>query len=167
MTQRIRKTLTTGSAMFGLWERRNFENVVNYDSWSEELLEEEDIERHTTAGHFVPITNYSDGVFDFELRIGTDDERCEVNEREQSYVTETSESYLFRSEGELNISGIEFIGATLDSDVGHLDIPAGPYTVTVYQIDWADEPGVTDDEGNPTEAALPDFLIILNPANSE
>jgi hypothetical protein len=163
MTQRFRQTLTTGSAMFGLWERRCFESVVDYDSWSDELLDDEDIERHTAAGHFVPITNYSDGAFEFEVRIGTSSEQCAINERERTYATESSEPYLFRSEGELNISGIEFVGATLASDVGHLNIPAGDYTVTVYQIAWADEPGATDDEGNPTDETLPDFLVVVNP----
>lgn len=167
MTQRLRRTLTTGCAMFGVWDRRYFERIVDYDTWSDELLEDDDIKRHLTAGHFVPITNYSDGVFEFEVRVSGSSEHSDITERERTYLTESSEPYLFCSEGELNLSGIEFIEATPDNNVGTLEVPAGRYTVTVHQLAWQDEPGATDAEGNPSTDALPDFLIIVNPSDSD
>jgi hypothetical protein len=151
--------------MFGIWDRHYFESVVDYDTWSNELLDDDDIERHVTGGHFVPITNYSDGAFDFEVRIGDTGNPCELSDREREYLTESSDPYLFRAVGELNISGIEFVSATLDSNVGTLEIDAGTYTVTVHQIAWDEEPGAVDEEGNPSADALPDFLIIVNPSD--
>lgn len=167
MTQRLRRTLITGSAMFGVWDRHYFERVVDYDTWSDELLEDEDIERHVTAGHFVPITNYSDGAFEFEVRFSGSDGHSDINDRERLYLTESSGPYRFHSQGELNLSGIEFVAATLESDVSTLELSAGWYTVTVHQLDWQDEPGSTDAEGNPATDALPDFLIIVNPSDSD
>lgn len=148
--------------MFGVWDSRHFSNINDYDAWETELLEDEDIERHIIAGHFVPINIHSDGVFEFEVRVGETGAPGSLSAREKQYLTVSSEAYLFRSTGELNISGIEFVEAAPEGNVGTLQIPSGDYTITVHLIAWDEEPGAKDAQGNPTVEALPDFVILLN-----
>ena len=124
MDLRLRRTLITGSATFGVWDRQYFLNVTDYDTWEEELLDDEDIVRHITAGHFVPITIYSDGAFEFEVRVG-EPEINSLSPREHQFLIESSEPYLFRSAGELSVSGIEFVGEERDDQIATLQIPAG------------------------------------------
>ena len=162
MNLRLRRTLITGSGSFGVWDSQPFSNVHDYDTWEAELLEDDDLERHITAGHFVPITLYTDGAFEFEVRVGSGAERSSLSAREQAYLKLSSEPYRFCSVGELNISGIEFIEATPREDVGRLQISAGEYTVTVHLIEWEKEPGAKDTQGHPTPDALPDFVVLVN-----
>ncbi|WP_405892712.1 hypothetical protein OG612_21215 [Streptomyces sp. NBC_01527] len=37
----------------------------------------------------------------------------------------------------------------------------------IHLIAWEDEPGSTNDDGTPSEAALSDFVVLINPAVSE
>ena len=161
MDLRLRRTLITGSATFGVWDRQYFLNVTDYDTWEEELLDDEDIVRHITAGHFVPITIYSDGAFEFEVRVG-EPEINSLSPREHQFLIESSEPYLFRSAGELSVSGIEFVGEERDDQIATLQIPAGDYDVTVHYIDWEKEPGAQDEQGQASADALPDFVVLVN-----
>ena len=162
MNQRLRRTLITGSAMFGVWDRGHFPRVVDYESWEAELLDDADIERHIDVGHFVPITIYSDGAFEFEVRVGIVAEHCSLDQRERRYVIASSEPYLFRSAGELNVSASLFVDAAPEGPIGRLEILAGDYDVTVHQIEWRKEPGATDEQGKPSPEALADFVVLVN-----
>ena len=165
MNQRLRRTLITASAMFGVWDRGHFRRVVDYETWEAELLDDADIERHIDVGHFVPITIYSDGAFEFEVRVGTGGERCTLDPRERRYVIASSEPYLFRSVGELNVSAIVCVGAAPESHIGRIEILAGDYDVMVHQIEWQKEHGATDERGKPSPEALADFVVLLNPSD--
>ena len=166
MNLQLRGAFRTDSGMFGVWDSKHFSDINGYDDWEEEFLEDVDIQRHITAGHFVPINIHSDGAFEFEVRVGTTESPSELSSREKQYLTVSSRAYLFRSTGELNISGIEFVEATPGSNVGKLQIPSGDHTVTVHLIAWDEEPGARDAQGNPTAQALPDFVILLNQSDS-
>ena len=162
MNQQLRRTLITGSAAFGVWDSQHFSAVHDYETWEAELLEEEDIERHIAAGHFVPITIYSDGAFEFEVRVGVGEARSSLNSRERQHLIASSEPYLFRSAGELNISGIEFVEATPEEQVGQLQIIAGEYDIIVHHNAWENEPGAKDAQGQPSPEALADFVVLVN-----
>ena len=166
MNHQLRGAFRTDSGMFGVWDSNHFSNIHDYDEWEAELLEDADIQRHIIAGHFVPINVHSDGVFEFEVRIGAIESPGGLSSREHQYLAATSNAYLFRSTGELNVSGIEFVEATPRGNVGTLEIPSGDYTVTVHLITWGEEPGAKDAQGNPTAKALPDFVVLLSRSGS-
>jgi hypothetical protein len=157
-SQRLRNILKTDSGMFGIWDENYFYDVIDYDSWEQELLEDNNICNRIKLGHLVPININSDGAFEFEIRVGDD---AELNVREKKYTLVSSEPYLFRSQGKLNISGIEFIEKDPDESVGSLVIPSGSYQVYIHLIDWEDEPNSKESDGKPLKDALPDFLVLL------
>ncbi|HST58006.1 MAG TPA: hypothetical protein VLK84_04950 [Longimicrobium sp.] len=158
-------TLVTDSGMFALWDRQAFLGVVSFETWEPELVENEGIERHIRAGHLVPVGIHSDGVFDFAVRVGSADAPAVPSERERRYLTVSSEPYRVRSPGRLHLSGIEYIDARPDAtSVMTIDVPAGTWAVTVHLLEWDSEPGMKDAQGRPAPAALPDFLLLLNPA---
>jgi hypothetical protein len=165
MNLQLRGTFQTDSGMFGVWDSHHFSSINDYDTWELELLEDEDIQLHIAARHFVPINIHSDGVFEFAVRVGETGVPSSLSAREKQYLTVSSEAYLFRSTGEANISGIEFVAAAPEGNVGTLKIPSGDYTVTVHLIAWDEEPGARDTQGNPIAEALPDFVILLNPSD--
>jgi len=49
---------------------RRFAQVVDYDSWEPELLEEDSVARQVAGGHLVPITIGLYGVIQILVRIG-------------------------------------------------------------------------------------------------
>jgi hypothetical protein len=159
------RALITDAGMFALWDREAFLGAVDYDSWEAELVEDEDIQRHIHAGHLVPIGIHSDGAFGFAARVGSVDAPAVPSERERRYLTVSSEPYRVRSPGRLHLSGIEHIHAEPEAaSVMALDVPAGDWAVTVHLLEWDSEPGMKDAQGRPTPDALPDFLVLLNPA---
>jgi hypothetical protein len=157
-SQMLRKTLQTDSGMFGVWEDNYFLNIIDYDSWEKELLEDSDILNKVKLGHLVPININSDGVFEFEIRVG---DSAELSVREAKYKLVSSEPYLFRSQGSLNISGIEFIEKSKCESVGSLVILPDIYQVVIHLIAWDDEPNSKDLNGEPSKGALPDFVVLV------
>jgi len=164
-TTRARGPLATDSGMWALWDHARFAQVTGYDTWEPELLENDDILRHVEAGALVPINIGSDGVFEFEVRVGSAGAPAELSERERRYLTVSSEPYRFVATGKAFVSGIEHIhgepepGSTLPLRLG-----PGTYAVTVHMIAWDDEPGSKDAAGNPAATALADFVLLISPA---
>jgi hypothetical protein len=73
-----------------------------------------------------------------------------------------SQPYLLHSKGEINMSGIEAVGAAPGEDAASLRVKPGPYTIVICLIAWDDEPGAKDKKGQPTKEALPDFIVLAN-----
>ncbi len=168
MTIHLRKVLATDSGMFAVWERTSFAHIVDYDSWEKELLEDANIARHIKSGALVPIDLGSDGAYEFELRVGSFEQKAALASRERDFLTVSSALYQFRSSGTVCLSGIEYIGGELESEeVGVLKIPSGEYAVTVHMIAWDGEPGAKDAQGNPGPNALPDLVVLANPIEHE
>jgi hypothetical protein len=166
MINRLRKTLVTDSGMHCIWDPFYFSNISDYDSWEKNLLEDEDILQHIGRGMFVPINIHSDGAFEFEVRVGTSEAFQQLSERESKYLIISSEEYLFVSNGNLCISGIEYICNNPDEYTGRLAIDRGDYSVIVHLIGWDDEPGMREPDGTPKAEALPDFIVIMNPSHN-
>jgi len=164
LENKIRKTLATGSGIHCLWNPSYFSSITDYDSWEKELLEDEDILRSIKSGNFVPININSDGVFEFEVRVGTSELFQELSKREKKYLTISSEKYRYVSNGLACISGIEYVCSSPDENVGTLAIENGEYEVTVHLIGWDEEPNMINVDGTPKQEALPDFIVIMNPA---
>lgn len=158
---RLRGTYWTDSGMLCLWQAAAFQGVHDYDSWEKELLEDPDIIRHIKQGEFVPINIRSDGVFEVEIRMGAAEA---LDEREKRHLVVTSMPYLFRSVGELHVSGIEHVTARPGDAVGTLRVAPGDYAATIHLIAWDEEPGAADEQGNPKPDALPDFVVLMQPA---
>src|SRR5262249_42952220 len=116
------------------------------------------------AGNFVPIYIRSDGAFEFEIHVGRIDAPAALTPREQRYLTVQSAPYLFRSQGEACLSGIEYVNGEIANAVGRFPLAAGDYAVCVHLIAWDDEPGMRDERGQPHTESLPDFIVLLNPA---
>ena len=74
-----------------------------------------------------------------------------------------SQSYLYCSRGTAHLTGIQHIESNPPPIIASLSVPEGNYNVTVNMLDWDTKPGAKDADGKPTGAALPDFLILLNP----
>jgi hypothetical protein len=155
--------------MLAVWDPTPFQAITDYYTWSEELEDDVDIQRHVDNGSFVPVNIGSDGSFEFELRLGTVESPAKLSDREKRYGAVTSEAYLLHSTGIVCVSGIEMIemiGGAESSDVGQMSVPAGDYAVTVNMISWDEEPGARGADGKPTANALPDFVILINPAGA-
>jgi hypothetical protein len=148
--------------MHCIWNGDAFSNINDYDSWEAELLEDIDIKRHIETGHFVPINIASDGAFEIEIRLGSSQQKAELSDRETTYKVVSSEPYQFRSNGTLNVSGIECVSGEKDySAVGTVSLKEGEYSVTVHLVAWDEEPGMKDSEGRPRPEALPDFVVLV------
>lgn len=158
---RLRGTYPTDSGMHGLWRPSAFAAVHDYDSWERELFEDEDIARHIAAGALVPINIGSDGVFEIEVRFGTAAAPAQLSEREAAYLTFSSDPYRFVSDGEMCVSGVEYVTFVPDAYVGRLPLPAGEYSVVVHLIAWDQEPGMVGADGSPSADALPDYVVLI------
>jgi hypothetical protein len=164
---RLHDVYVTDAGLLCLWDPEAFSEVHDFDSWMDELLNESDIQRHLDAGHFVPIRTYSDGVYEIDVRVGSFDSREDLSERERTYLIDTSTAYRFVSQGTLAVSGIEYVNAVPDEEVGVLNLVPGEYSIIVNRIAWEEEPGMVDDEGYALEEALPDFVILVNPISAD
>lgn len=156
----------TGSGMHCLWDQAPFAAVHDYDSWAAELLNDSDIERHITAGHLVPLNISSDGAMEVEVRIGTPESAAELTDRETKYLVVQSEAYRLQATGSTSVSGIEYVAVPPESGVGTMSLPPGEYAVRVHLIAWDEEPGMQTDDG-PAPGALPDYLVLINPATPD
>jgi hypothetical protein len=153
--------VATDAGMQVLWNPDRFASVVDYDSWEDSLLEDDDILQHVLAGMLVPI-NLGDSAFQFVVRVGDSDQAADLTERERARLLVTSEPYLITSAGSLYLSGLEDVSATPDEKALHVAAPAGRYALTVNLIDWEGEPGSRAPTGDPSPHALPDFVLLLN-----
>ena len=156
----------TDSGMLVIWRRDSFREVVDYDSWERELLDDSDIERHIRAGAITPINIHSDGAFACEVRFSTDHVPASLSERERRFLAVSSPPYKFHSTGELLISGIEYVEKEPGRNVGILKLPPGDYVTEVHLIAWDEEPDMKQKDGKPSALAMPDFVVLLNPAHS-
>jgi len=153
----------TASGMHCLWDQATFAGVSDYDSWGRELLNDSDIERHIAAGHLVPLNIGSDGAMEVEVRIGAPGEAAKLTDREATYLVVQSEPYRLRAAGPVAVSGLEHVAIPLGRKGGTIPLPPGEYAVTAHLIAWDEEPGMQTDNG-PAAGALPDYLILINPA---
>ncbi len=157
--------LTTDAGMLALWSPEAFAGVHDYDTWEAELLEDEDLVRHIAAAAFVPVNIGSDGAYQVLVRTGGDGDAARLTEREETYRQASSEPYVFASRGQAYVSGIEHVAASPGEDwTQPVEVPEGRYDVTVHLIEWDAEPGAIDDEGEQSDDALPDFVVLMNPA---
>lgn len=160
-----RGPLGTDSGLFAVWDHAAFAHVVDYDAWEPELLEDSDILRHVEAGALVPIGFGQDGAFEFEVRVGSDGAPAALTGRELRYLTVSSEPYKLVTGGTAFLSGIEHISGEPEAmRVMPLPLAAGTYGVTIHMIEWDAEPGAHDAAGGPARHALPDFVVLVNPA---
>jgi hypothetical protein len=153
--------------MLALWEPRCFETVVDYNTWEEELLEDEDILCHIQAGALVPVNVGGDGAFAVLVRSGRVDAPAWLTERESAHQLVASQPYLFISRGRVLVGGIEAVSGDVSDGVIEHSVPEGRYAVVVHLIDWQAEPGCQDGEGQPVPGALPDFVVLINPARPD
>lgn len=161
----VSRILGTDSGMFAVWVPEGFAEVDDYDSWEEELLEDEDIQRHIQAGAFVPVNIGSDGAFSFTLRIGTGDVVARLTEREERHLLVSSDPYLLVSQGRVAMTAIEDVDRK-PKKKARVDLDRGEYAVVVHLVDWQAEPGATRPDGEPSESALSDFVVLVNKASS-
>ncbi|MFD8080847.1 hypothetical protein ACFV4F_04015 [Kitasatospora sp. NPDC059722] len=158
-------TVATDAGMLALWSPAAFSGVVDHASWEPELSEEEGRLRHIRAGALVPINIRSDGAFGVVVRAGSAAADARLTERESAYVVVSSKPYLLRSRGVACLSGIEAVAGEPWPDTVRLDLADGDHSVVVHLIDWEAEPGSTAD-GKPSESALADFVVLVNPASA-
>ena len=152
----LRADLATDSGMLCVWDAQPFAGISDYDSWERELCEDADILRHLEAGHLVPL-NLGDGAFAVEVRHASPES---MSAREREYLLVPSQPYYLRSSGRILVSGLEQVGGDPRSYLA-VDLEPGDYTVHVSLMDWTEEPGAKDAEGNPSPNALPDLIVFI------
>ena len=155
----VKGVIHTDAGMLGIWDYSAFEHIEDYDSWDEELCEDEDIIRHIKTGEFVPI-ELGDGVFGIDIRFGP---ISQMSDREREYLLVPARPYLLKTKGKVCISGIEQVEKDIGDNTLVIDLPEGKYSVYSNLIDWAQEPGALDENGKPSKDALPDLIIYLDP----
>ncbi|MFE7548657.1 hypothetical protein [Streptomyces gardneri] len=159
-------TVATDAGMLVLWDPKRFEAVVDYDTWEDELLDDEDIVRHIQAGALVPLNVGGDGAFSVLVRSGTAAAPARLTERETAHQLVASQPYLFVSRGRALVGGIEDVSGDAPDGVIEHPVPEGRHAVVVHLIDWQAEVGSQDKDGRPVPGALPDFVVLINPAQS-
>ena len=163
-----RKTLLTDSGMWAVWEPAYFSHVVDYESWEKELIEDASILHHVSTGALVPINLHSDGVYEFELRIGDLTEPATLSQREKSLLVVSSAFYKLKVRRKICVSGLEYIGQHIDEELtACLVAPTNTYAVSAHIIEWDKEEDSKDINGNPSSNALPDFVILANQVVNE
>jgi hypothetical protein len=150
--------------MLVLWDPRRFEDVVDHETWEDELLEDEDIVRHIRAGSLVPLHVDGDGAFGVLVRVGTASAPATLTERERGHQLAASQPYLFVSGGRAIVGGIEDVSGDASDGTIEQPVPEGRCAVVVHVIDWQAEAGSYDETGRPLPGALPDFVVLINPA---
>jgi hypothetical protein len=162
----VSAAIASDAGAFALWDVAAFRQVVDYDSWERELLEDDSVARHVAAGHLVPVTIGSDGAFQMLVRIGGAGGAARLSDRESRYRLISSEPYLFEVSGRVRLSGIEHISGEPSRGL-EVPMPDGQWDVTVHLIEWDAEPGAKDSNGEPASSALPDFVVLVDPANDD
>ena len=167
LTDRLRDAFVTDAGMHCLWRPAAFASVCEYDSWERQLGEDADILGHIATGDFVPINIGADGASEIEVRVGSASSPSMLSERERAYLDVASEPYRFMSDGELRLTGIEYVYADPAACVGRLALAPGLFSVVVHLVGWDCEPGMRSSDGRPSPHALPDFIVIVNPAGDQ
>src|SRR6266581_4172822 len=153
--------VSTDAGMLAVWNPKRFPTIFDYDSWERELYDNKDILRHIREGHLVPINIGRDFAAGVTVRIEPLADP-KLSEREARYLFASSEPYLYVSDGELCVSGLEGI----DRDPAPSSVMAiarGRYQLTIHMLDWDLEPGAKDESGRPTADARSDFLVLVSP----
>lgn len=166
MVETVSGVVTTDAGMCALWTPAAFDSITDYDAWERELLEDADISRHVRAGSVVPINIGSDGTFAVLVRTASGHKTVALTERETRFVMVSSQPYLFQTEGGAFVSGLEHICRDPGQPALPVRLSPGRWEVTVHLIDWEAEPGAKGPSGRPAPGALPDFLVLVNPASS-
>lgn len=151
----VDEVISADAGMWCLWDLDAYEHVDSYDAWEVEFCEDEDILRQIQARTFVPINLFSDGCCKFRLKVDG-----QLEEKERAYLLGESQEYLFRTNGQLALTGLESAGHTPEDGI-FIELEPGAYSVKAYAIDWEEDPDSVDANGDPTEDALPEFIIIL------
>ncbi|MFE1522092.1 hypothetical protein ACFW9I_35770 [[Kitasatospora] papulosa] len=152
--------------MLALWDPQHFQAVVDYNTCEKELLEDEDIVRHIQEGAFVPLNVCGDGAFGILVRTASADAPARLTERAAAHRLITSQPSHFVSRGRVLVGGIETVSGNASDGVIEHPVPQGRYAVVVHLIDWQAEPGSQDADGRPVPEALPDFVVLINSAQS-
>lgn len=153
----------TACGMHCLWDQAAFTGVSDYDTWARELLDDADIGRHVAAGRLVPLNIGSDGAMEVEVRVGAPGAAAELTDREAKYLIVRSEPYRLRATGPVGVCGLEYVAVPPGPRVGIVPLLLGEYAVTAHLIAWDEEPMMQTDDG-PGAGALPDYLVLVNPA---
>ncbi len=142
--------------MLCIWNYDSFKHIHDYDTWDKELCEDDDISRNIKNRSFVPL-NLGDGAFEVEVRL------CENNlsDREREYLLVPSQPYALNTSGTICVSGLEHVAGDTDENVETVKIKPGAYVIQANLIDWNQEPGAVDSDGNPTNTALPDMIVFI------
>jgi uncharacterized membrane protein len=146
----FKQVLATDSGMWGIWDINEYAHIMNYDDWEKFFLENVDMQEQIVRSKFIPITIHSDGVFEFETRVGTMGELAVLSEDEKKMVVVASEKYGLNASGKVGVSGIEHIDGKFQEESVCIIPLQGWYSAVVYLIDR---------EKNPD---APDFIILLN-----
>jgi hypothetical protein len=158
-TWEVTSLVSTDAGMFGVWQPERFAAVTSLDDWEDEVADNASLVRHIEEGAFVPINIGADGAFRVAVRGGQ--ELQGLNDREERHKLVSSELYLLQSRGEIVLGGLEAVGHYTGVEPTRIPLPAGRYSVAVHLIDWMAEPGSTLPTGDPTENALPDFVVQI------
>ncbi|KUN65061.1 hypothetical protein AQJ46_28560 [Streptomyces canus] len=59
------------------------------------------------------------------------------------------------------------VGAQVWPGTVQFDLPVGRYAVVIHLIAWEDEEGGVNEDGTPSAAALPDFVVLVSPTGPE
>jgi hypothetical protein len=158
----LRKNLVTDAGSKFLWDHDSFNGVDDYESWAKVLEDEAQIREHIKAGRIVPISWGVDAASEVVVRLGSP---SQMSEREKEYVLVPSQAYSFHTSGRACVSGIEYISGSPTDGVLSFEVEPKAYAVWVVMIAWMDEPGAENEDGTPTDSALPDFIVFLDTAD--
>ncbi len=151
------KILGTNSGMWALWDCESYKDVTDYEHWEPLFCEDKDIEKQIETNAFVPIYVHADGIRSFTLRINE-----ELSEKEENYIITKSEEYLFSTSGRIAVSGIDYISSdVVEQQTILAEVPKGYYSVEIVVIAWDDDPEAFLENGEVSEDALSDFVVIL------
>jgi hypothetical protein len=154
----MNKTLFTHRGMWALWDYNHFKHINSIEEFENTFRNEEDVEKYVKDKKFVPIYVHTNGEFQFRVKINE-----KLDKREKKFITATSKTYLFETEGKAYVSGIELIdNLVFDNEVIELNLEKGSYEVVVNLVEWDREKGMRLEDGSAHPDALPDFIIEIN-----
>jgi hypothetical protein len=73
--------------MHALWNPSRFTGIIDYQTWEDALLDDDDITEHVRAGKLVPINIGGDGAFQFLVRVGTAGQAATLTGREKHHTS--------------------------------------------------------------------------------
>ncbi|MFB9903772.1 hypothetical protein [Allokutzneria oryzae] len=152
-------SITTDAGFCGLWQPEAFAHITEFENWEDEVADDSALRSFVQSGLFVPINVGGDGAFQADVR--EVEVPGQLTERESEYRLVSSEPYLFVSRGALEIGGIEAVGSYSGVDKSEIPLSPGRYSVVIHLIDWNADPGSVNSSGEPTSAALPDFVVEI------